>query len=118
LNNGGCPITGFELYTDDASGGSVTTLVNTNAVNDATLNQFLIPNLDVTAGTYRVMVRAFNREGSCDSPYLSILNLGYPLPITTSVQLIARQETSLDLEMPQVDDHTYIISYDLQIDDG
>ena len=36
------------------------------------------------------MVRAYNREGYDDSPYLMIMNSGHPLPVINKVKLIAR----------------------------
>jgi hypothetical protein len=43
--------------------------------------------------TYRLMVRAFNREGYCDSPYMNMINLGYPATITNQIQLLERDNT-------------------------
>lgn len=56
--------------------------------------------------TYRVMVRAFNREGYTDSPYMNIINLGYPLSITNQIQMLERDNTMLKVQMPLVDDHS------------
>lgn len=82
--------------------------------------QFVITNLaQNTAGlTYRVMVRANNREATVDSPYLMIVNAGRPLDIDTPVLLLSRNETSLSLKMPVVSDDDSVLSYELQIDDG
>lgn len=33
-DNGGCPLTGFNLYRDDGNGGSVTTEVDSAAIRD------------------------------------------------------------------------------------
>jgi len=41
------------------------------------------------------MVRAHNREGYIDSDYLKIINSGYPLPVTSAIVLIERNETSI-----------------------
>lgn len=82
--------------------------------------QFVITSLaQNTAGlTYRVMVRAINREATVDSPYLMIVNAGRPLDIDTPVVLLSRNETSLSLKMPVVSDDDSVLSYELQIDDG
>jgi hypothetical protein len=67
---------------------------------------------------YKVMVRVYNREGYDDSPYLRIMNSGHPAAITTSVQLLHRNSTSVQVEMPLVTDDDKVFSYSLEMDDG
>jgi hypothetical protein len=116
-DDGGCPIIKFEVYRDDAQGRDLATLVGTL---DNTDSQLLITNFESNSEgeTYRVKIRAFNREGSVDSPYLSIVNSGYPLAISDPVQLLDRDQSSLLVQMPLVSDDNTILSYELQIDDG
>jgi hypothetical protein len=59
------------------------------------------------------MVRVYNREGSSDSPYLRILNDGYPLPILNTIILDSSSYSSLKVRMPLVTDNESIISYEL-----
>lgn len=123
-SDGGCPITGYAVFRDDANNGDVN--IQVNSVDDADtyfkpeLSQFTITNFEANseAQTYRVMVRAFNREGYTDSPYLSILNLGHPQDVQSPVTLLERDNNHLKVDMPLVNDHVLIISYELQIDDG
>jgi hypothetical protein len=84
LEDGGCPITGYSVYRDDANGGDVTTEVNQvddpNIILNPVLREATITNFEAnSAGSiYRVMVRVNNREGYADSPYFRIMNSGKP----------------------------------------
>lgn len=100
-DNGGCPITGYSIYRDDALGGDVTTEVNTvddpaltgnPVLRQATITSF---EADSAGMTYRVMVRVHNREGYYDSSYFRIMNSGYPLAITYQIILLEKNETSI-----------------------
>ena len=46
---------------------------------------------------YRVMIRVFNREGHDDSPYLRIMNSGHPMNILNKVEIISRNNSSLQV---------------------
>lgn len=67
---------------------------------------------------YRFKVRVFNREGFTDSPFLRLVNTGRPNNVKNQVTVLRRNCTSLHVKMPEVDDDDYIVSYELQIDDG
>lgn len=105
------------MFRDDAQGSEV----NVN-VGDLDNTDFQLAITDFETGTegltYRVMVRAFNREGSVDSPYLLIVNAGLPHNISSPVDLLSRNETSLTVRMPIVSDDDSVLSYEIQIDDG
>lgn len=123
-DDGGCPITGYAVFRDDANGGNVTTEVNTvndtQIRNNPTLRRATITNFTAASQNqnYRFMVRVFNREGYADSPYLRLVNSGNPQPVNNKVQVIKRNCTSLHVQMPTVSDDDYILSYELQIDNG
>ena len=118
-DNGGCPITGYSVFRDDAQGGDVTTEVNT--VNDPTiltnpvLRSFTITNFEPSSDfmIYRVSVRAHNREGYFDSPYLRIMNAGNPLALDTGITLYDKNQTSIHVEMPLVAEDDTTLSYEL-----
>ena len=128
LENGGCPISGFAIYRDDSFGSDVDTEVN--ADNDASirdnpiLRQASVTNFpENTVGRYfRYKIEAFNREGSTDSSYVTLLNAGPPLAPTTAPVLDEQTDTYLKVSLPLVEaannGGSDIISYSLQIDDG
>lgn len=62
------------------------------------------------------MVRVFNREGHTDSPYLRIINQGYPADIDTPIELLSKTNTSVSVQLPLVTD--FVVSYSLEIDSG
>jgi hypothetical protein len=62
---------------------------------------------------YRVKVRAINREGYDDSPYLLLMNSGHPLPVLTPVELLSQTDQSLKVAMPIVTDDESVSSYEL-----
>ena len=80
VDNGGCPITGYAIYRDDADTGDVTTQVNLEIASNPVLRQVTITDFEANTGgmLYRVMVRAYNREGYTDSAFLTIMNAGHP----------------------------------------
>jgi hypothetical protein len=79
-------------------------------LRQATITSF---EADSAGMTYRVMVRVHNREGYFDSPYFRIMNSGYPLAITYDIILIEKNETSVYVQMPLVDDDDSVFSYEL-----
>ena len=112
------------MFRDDAQGGDVTTEVN--MVNDPAiltnpvLRSFTITNFEPSTDfmIYRVSVRAHNREGYFDSPYLRIMNAGHPLTLDTGITLLDKNQTSLHVEVPLVTEDDTTLSYELQIDNG
>jgi hypothetical protein len=85
IDDGGCPLTGFAVFRDEADLQAPS--VEVNADDDPsvrgipTLRQLVVTNLPAGAeGTYvRFSIRAFNREGSADSlSYASILYAAVP----------------------------------------
>jgi hypothetical protein len=95
-DNGGCPITGYEIYRDDANGSEVN--IQVNSLSDPLLsNNPVLRKAEIVSWEaasehkiYRLKVRALNREGFVDSAYLNVLNAGKPLDIPTAVELLYR----------------------------
>jgi len=89
-------------------------------IGNPVLRKFAITSFEANSEgmTYRVMVRVHNREGFNDSPYFRIMNLGFPLPITSDIILLDKNETSVLVQMPLVADDNSVFSYELQIDNG
>ena len=57
---------------------------------------------DSTCKTFRVKVRAHNREGFIYSPYLSVINMGFPKDVESPVQLLSKDDSSMSIKMPIV----------------
>ena len=108
LENGGCPISGFAIYRDDSYGSAVDTEVN--ADNDASirdnpiLRQASVTHFppDTVGRYFRYKVEVFNREGSSDSSYVTLLNAGPPLPPTAAPVLNEQTDTYLKVSLPLV----------------
>ncbi len=127
-SDGGCPVLGFHVYRDDGANSDVTTEVNLvddpSIVGNPVLRQVKITNWPAASiGIYfRVKVRVYNREGFADSPFLRILNSGYPADLQSPAILVEQSDTKLLVTLPQVSEANNggspIISYSLEIDDG
>ena len=98
-DNGGCPITGYAIFRDDANAGDVTTQVNLEIADNPVLRQVAITDFEENSAgmLYRVMVRAYNREGFTDSPFLTIMNAGHPQDIVTPAIILSRNATSISV---------------------
>ena len=128
LDNGGCPITGYAIFRDDAQGSDVTIEVNEdddpNIRNDPVLKQATITSFptDTVGSFFRFKMRVFNREGSSESALITLLNAGPPDAPTQTVELLEQTATFLRVSMPLIADEnnggSQIISYNLQIDDA
>lgn len=104
LENGGCPITGYSIYRDDANGSAVDIETNVEISGDPTRRSITMTEFeaDSTGKTFRVKVRAHNREGFIDSPYLSVINMGFPKDVELPVQLLSKDDSSMSIKMPIV----------------
>jgi hypothetical protein len=106
LDDGGCPITGYAIYRDEADLGVPSVEVNSD--NDAavrgipTLRQLVVTSLPSGAeGQYvRFSARAFNREGWVDSiSYVAILFAAVPSKPGTPPQLVEAESNSTSLTL-------------------
>lgn len=123
-DDGGCPITSYEIYRDDSMGSDVNIQVNSvndpALINNPVLRRATITNFEPNTPHvfYKFKLRAINREGFVDSPYLQILNSGHPLPVDQPLELLARTDSTITVAMPTVADDDRVFSYELQIDNG
>jgi len=99
-DDGGCPLIGFAVFSDNALGGAPTFEVN-SANDQAVRNQPTLRRLVVTSfpagsagSSFVFKVTAFNREGSTDSAYASYLLAGVPTTPTLSPTLV-QAETNI-----------------------
>ena len=127
-DDGGCPLSSFAIYRDDGQSGEVVTEVNTDddptIRNNPILRRATITNFptDSVGQYFRYKVVVFNREGSSDSPLVTVLNAGPPDTPSSAPLLIAQTDTYIAVSLPLVSDENNggsdVVSYNIQMDDA
>ena len=131
FDDGGCPVTGYAIFRDEADQTTPATEVNV-ATDPAvrgipTLRSLIVTNLPTNSeGQYvRFAVRAYNREGWVDSTTtVAILFAAVPSPPPTPPQLVDSESNStvLSVTLPELaaalTGNSDIQAYSLEIDEG
>ena len=125
LDDGGCPILGFEVYVDDAATGIPTTKVTSVTSNDPSVGSATVSfSSGVDGSVYIFVVRAINQAGYVESGSIKIALASLPNQPSsspTSDSTITNTNT-LKVNIGIFDDTlsggSPIISYEIQIDDG
>jgi len=132
IDDGGCPITGFEVYVDNGSTGIPTTKVLSVADNDPSINSATVTFIDpdpngpgtIVGALYTFSVRSINQAGYIESQTTKIALASLPSkPITAPQSDTTVTNTQKLKVLIAVFDNTLsggspITRYEVQIDDG
>ncbi len=128
-DDGGCPVTGFEVYVDDGTTGIPTTKVTSVADSDPSINTatvtFTQPSgTSIVGNIYTFAVRAINAAGYVESSTTKIALASLPSKPTTAPQsdTSVTNTQTLKVLITVFDDTlsggSQITRYEVQIDDG
>lgn len=132
LDDGGCPITGFEVFRDAGTQGTPTIVVSPPSAAAAPTLRSLVVDLtpagtadDVPVGNFvRFSVRATSLGGSADSSsYAAIMFAAVPGVPPAAPILRASTSSLLEVELTEfaaapANGNSLILRYSLEVDDG
>ena len=124
-NNGGCPITGYEIYMNNADGTFPSLRVDQSLTqNLPSLLQYNIKNLTNLSATYMFMINAINSVGRVSSGVLSVVLCSLPNAPSTS-PIRNDNNTSQNFIIININPFALsdsggcpIVSYEIERDDG